>query len=112
MPLLPTGYEGFELTGHGVTARLTVPSGWMRRPISPRDDAVGTDFIDPSELQLFRVEIVAREGNRTARQGFEAYEPSVGLPGYSRLDLVAVPGVGESAVDWSFTFAGPGGGGR
>ncbi len=29
--------------------------------------------------------------------------------GYSRLDLVAVPGVGESAVDWSFTFRGPDG---
>jgi hypothetical protein len=109
VPLLPTGYEGFELTGHGVTARLMVPSGWLRKPISARPGAVGTDFVDPSGLQLFRVEIVARVGDRTARQGFEAYEPTVRLPDYRRLDLIDVPGVGESAVDWSFTFEGAGG---
>ena len=109
VPQLPTGYQRFELTGHGVTARLTVPSGWSRRPISARPGAVGTDFVDPSGLQLFRVEITARVGDRTARQGFEAYEPTVGLPDYRPLDLVDVPGVGESAVDWSFTFNGAGG---
>jgi len=109
VPQLPTGYQGFELTGHGVTARLTVPSGWLRKPISARPGAVGTDFVDPSGMQLFRVEITGRVGDRTARQGFEAYEPTVGLPDYRRLDLVDVPGVGESAVDWSFTFAGAGG---
>ena len=32
VPQLPTGYEVFEATGHGVTARLTVPSGWSRTP--------------------------------------------------------------------------------
>jgi hypothetical protein len=106
VPQLPTGYQEFELTGHGVTARLTVPSGWSRRPISARPGAVGTDFVDPSGVQLFRVEITARVGGRTARQGFDAYEPTVGLPDYRRLDLVDVPGVGESAVDWSFTFDG------
>ena len=50
------------------------------------------------------MEILARADGRTARQGFEAYEPTVGLREYRRLDLVDVPGVGESAVDWSFSF--------
>jgi hypothetical protein len=97
------------LTGHGVTVRLPVPSGWSRKPISARAGAVGTDFVDPTGLQLFRVEIIERVGGLTARQGFVAYEPTVGLPDYRRLNLVDVPGVGESAVDWSFTFNGPGG---
>ena len=109
VPQLPTGYQGFELTGHGVTVRLTVPSGWLRKPISARPGAVGTDFVDPSGVQLLRVEIIERVDDRTARQGFEAYEPTVRLPDYRRLDLVDVPGVGESAVDWSFTFNGGGG---
>jgi hypothetical protein len=99
----PTGYEVFEVTGHGVTARLTVPSVWSRTPIT-HDGAVGTQFVDPSGAQKFRVEILARADGRTARQGFEAYEPTVGLREYRRLDLVDVPGVGESAVDWSFSF--------
>jgi hypothetical protein len=109
VPQLPGGYQGFELTGHGVTARLPVPSGWSRRPIPARPGAVGTDFVDPTGVQLLRVEIIARVGDRTARQGFEAYEPAVGLADYRRLNLVDVPGVGESAVDWSFTFRGAGG---
>jgi len=103
VPQLPTGYEVFEATGHGVTARLTVPSGWSRTPIT-HDGAVGTQFVDPSSAQKFRVEILARADGRTARQGFEAYEPTVRLAEYRRLNLVDVPGVGESAVDWSFTF--------
>ena len=103
VPQFPTGYEVFEVTGHGVRARLTVPSDWSRTPIT-HDGAVGTQFVDPSGAQKFRVEILARVDSRTARQGFEAYEPTVRLREYRRLDLVDVPGVGESAVDWSFSF--------
>jgi hypothetical protein len=111
VPQLPTGYEQFALTGHGVTARLTVPSGWSRRPIKARPGAVGTEFVDPSGAQLFRVEITARERGRTARQGFEAYEPTLrrSVADYRRLDLIDVPGVGESAVDLSFTLTRDGG---
>ena len=103
VPQFPIGYEVFEETGHGVRARLAVPSGWSRTPIT-HDGAVGTQFVDPSGAQKFRVEIVARVDHRTARQGFEAYEPTVRLRDYRRLDLIDVPGVGESAVDWSFSF--------
>jgi len=108
MPQFPTGYEDFELTGHGVTVRLTVPSGWSRTPIT-HDDAVGKEFVDASRAQRFRVEIIQRADDQTARQGFEAYEPTLNLREYSPLYLRDVPGVGESAVDWSFTFAGAGG---
>jgi hypothetical protein len=103
VPQLPTGYEVFGVTGHGVRARLIVPSGWSRTPIT-HDGAVGSQFVDPSGAQKFRVEILARVDRRTARQGFEAYEPTVRLREYRRLNLVDVPGVGESAVDWSFSF--------
>ena len=103
VPQFPTGYEVFKVTSHGVTARLTVPSGWSRTPTT-HDAAVGTQFVDASGVQKFRVEILARVDHRTARQGFEAYEPTVRLREYRRLHLVDVPGVGESAVDWSFSF--------
>ena len=110
VPQPPTGYEEFQLTGQGVTVRLTVPSGWSRMKIPERPGAVGMDFEDPGR-QLLRVEITAREDDWTARQGFEAYEPALRrtVADYRRLDLVDVPGVGESAVDLSFTFTRDGG---
>jgi hypothetical protein len=113
VPQLPTGYQGFELTVHGVTAWLPVPSGWSPPKRYSRSSgaqgvppAVVTDFDDPTGAQRLRVEIMARQAP-TAQKGFEAYEPMLAgdLDDYERLGRVeVVPGVGESAVDVRFTF--------
>ena len=102
VPQLPERFEDFTVTGYGVTIRLPVPSGWERRP--PRKGVEGADFVDRMDLQLLRLEIFRRDSELAARQRVEAYEATRPVPDYQRLDLVDVRDVGETAVDWTFTF--------
>lgn len=96
----PSAYGPFELTGQGLTVRLPVPTHWSLTRTSR-----GVDFGDPTGTVLLRVEIVAR-GAATARAGWEAAEVGFRrqLPGYQRLGLADVPGVGDNAADLTFTF--------
>jgi hypothetical protein len=102
-PVLPAAYETLELAGHGVTVRLPVPAGWTRTRT-----ARGYDLGDPSETLLLRVDVTARSSGQTARQSWASFEPTTArqLAGYRLLGTRDVAGVGESALDWSFTFDG------
>ena len=105
-PVLPAAYETLELANHGVTVRLPVPVGWARTR-TPR----GYDLGDPSGTLLIRVDVTARATGQTARQSWASFEPTTArqLAGYRLLGTRDVAGVGESALDWSFTFDGNGG---
>lgn len=102
VPTLPTAYTSLEFTDLDTTVRLPVPVGWTKTRT-----ARGYDFGDPTETLLLRAEITARTG-ADARSGLTAYEPTVAasLPNYRRAGIADVSGVGDSAVDWTFTFTG------
>lgn len=99
-PTPPTRYAPYELRREGLTARLPVPADW-----SVSRTQRGVDFGDPTGTVLLRVEIVPRS-TRTARESWLAAEAAFrrDLPGYRRLGLADVPGVGDSAADLTFTF--------
>lgn len=99
-PTPPAAYAPYELAREGVTVRLPVPVDW-----SLTRTERGVDFGDPSGTVLLRVEVVARSVP-TARAGWEAAEAGFRrtLPGYRRLGLADVPGVGDNAADLTFTF--------
>jgi hypothetical protein len=105
-PALPAGYEFAELAAHGVTVRVPVPVGWIRR-----STARGYDFGDPSETLLLRIEVTARSTGQTARQWWQTLEPRTAaqLPNYRRLDARDVPDYFDGALDWTFVFDGNGG---
>lgn len=106
VPALPAGYRSFVLTAYGATVRLDVPTEWTERTDDRTGDepAVVRNFGDATETLLVKVEISPRAGRRDAREGLAAYEPVVPVKNYRRLSIVDVPGVGDSAVDWTFTF--------
>jgi hypothetical protein len=99
-PTPPAAYGPYALTAHGLTATLPVPADW-----SLTKTTRGVDFGDPTGTVLLRVEIVTRSAP-TARAGWEAAEAGfrTSLPGYQRLGLADVPGVGDTAADLTFTF--------
>lgn len=103
-PVLPRAYVEHTLSRSGVTIRLPVPAGW-----SLTEKEYGVDFGDPSGRLLLRLDIRERRGEAvglTAARAWELSEPEIsrGLANYRRLGIVAVPGVGDSAADWTFTF--------
>jgi len=100
LPPVPTAYEQYRLTASGITVTLPVPADWARKA-TPR----GGDFDLESPEVLLRVEVTLRKG-ATAREGWAAYEPGVRarLPGYRLLGTQDVSTVGDSALDWFFTF--------
>lgn len=102
VPVLPATYTSLSFSGLDTTVTLPVPVGWTRRAT-----ARGYDYGDPTETLLLRVDLTAPNGP-TARAGLAAYEPTAAanLTGYRRAAIVDVTGVGDSAVDWSFTFTG------
>jgi hypothetical protein len=100
LPPVPTAYEQYRLTASGITVALPVPADWARKA-TPR----GSDFDLQSPDVLLRVEVTPRKG-ATAREGWAAYEPGVRsrLSGYRLLGIQDVSTVGDSALDWFFTF--------
>ena len=100
LPPVPTAYEQYRLTASGIAVTLPVPADWARKA-TPR----GSDFDLESPEVLLRVEVTPRKG-ATAREGWAAYEPGVRsrLPGYRLLGTRNVSTVGDSALDWFFTF--------
>ena len=101
-PPVPTSFGPFEVTAHGVTARLPVPTGWTRtrNEIPAR---LNTDLTVPEVPGLvLRIDVIPR-GAESVRAGVLALERTADIADYRRTDLSDVPGVGEDAVDWSFT---------
>jgi hypothetical protein len=102
--VLPKAYAEHTLARAGVTIRLPVPVGW-----SLTEKEYGVDFGDPSGRLLLRLDIRERRGEAvgvSAARAWELGEPQIsrGLANYRRLGIVAVPGIGDSAADWTFTF--------
>lgn len=99
-PTPPAAYAPYTLEREGITVRLPVPTDWSLTPTGR-----GVDFGDPTGTVLLRVEVVPKS-TPTARAGWEAAEPGFRrtLPGYTRLGLADVPGVGDNAADLTFTF--------
>jgi hypothetical protein len=99
-PTPPAAYVPHTLRRLGVAVTLPVPADWSRT-----DTGRGVDFGDPTGNVLLRVEVVAA-GAPTARAVWESAEAGfrAALPGYRRLGLADVPGVGDDAADLTFTF--------
>jgi hypothetical protein len=100
---VPTAFKTVTMTGSGLTISFPVPSAWTVTS-SRTDELSRTDAKVGDEL-LLRVDLTAR-GTGTAREGAEAVEASIraNRPNYERLDIAEVPGVGDDAVDWTFTY--------
>ena len=98
---LPTSYVVQTLEGEGVTVRVPVPAGWSLVPTTH-----GVDLGDASGRLLLRLEIRPRTPGVSAARAWEIAEPenTKKLRDYRRLAITPVPGVGESAADWTFTF--------
>jgi hypothetical protein len=91
------------MTGAGLTITFPVPDAWTisgsrTAELSRTDVAVGDEI-------LLRVDLTAH-GTGTARAEAEAAEAAIrpGRPNYQRLGIATVPGVGDDAVDWTFSY--------
>lgn len=102
LPPVPTAYETLQMTAFGVTVRLPVPAGWVRKPGGPAG-IVRTDVDLQDQQVVLRVDLTARPSG-SARDGTLRNEAGIGLAGYRRLAITDVAGVGDDAVDWTFTF--------
>lgn len=102
LPPVPTDFRSVEMSGFGVSVTLPVPSAWTRKPSNSGGlDRTDVDLQNPEVL--LRIDLSAR-GQGTAEAGAVRIESASRLAGYRRLDITPVPGVGDDAVDWTFTF--------
>lgn len=103
LPPVPTDFRALTMTGSGVSVTVPVPSGWARKPGSPTTgvDRTDVDLQDPEVL--LRIDLTAR-GPGSAQAAALRTESGTQLTSYRRLGITAVPGVGDDAVDWTFTF--------
>jgi len=103
-PRLPNRYETLAMTGFGASISLPVPAGWTSSA-HDSDQRRNTDLVPPQapDLLLLRIDLTAR-GPGSAEDGAKRVEAAITSPGYRRLAFTAVPGVGDDAVDWYFTF--------
>lgn len=103
---VPSGTPAFRavsMSGSGLSITFPVPDDWTvarsrTADLSRTDAALGGEI-------LLRVDLTAR-GTGTARDGAESVETSIRphRPGYTRLGLADVAGVGDDAVDWTFRY--------
>lgn len=102
LPSVPADFRPLTMTGFGVSVTLPAPSGWTRKPSSVTGrDRTDVDLQNPEVL--LRIDLTAR-GRGSAEAGAVRNESAARLAGYRRLGIVSVPGVGDDAVDWTFTF--------
>jgi hypothetical protein len=100
---VPTAFRTVTMTGSGLTISFPVPSAWT--VASSRTDELSRTDAKVGDDLLLRVDLTAR-GTGTAREGAEGVEAAIrpDRPTYERLDIAEVPGVGDDAVDWTFTY--------
>ena len=103
-PPLPKRYQTLAMTGFGASISLPVPAGWTSSD-HDSDQRRNTDLVPPQapDLLLLRIDLTAR-GPGSAEDGAKRVEAAITSPRYRRLAFTAVPGVGDDAVDWYFTF--------
>jgi hypothetical protein len=102
LPAVPDDYETLTMSGFGLTVALPVPAAWARKPsTSPGRTRTDVDLENPEVL--LRIDLSAR-GAGSAEDGAVRIEAALTLPGYRRLAITPVPGIGDDAVDWTFTF--------
>ncbi|HEY6745032.1 MAG TPA: hypothetical protein VI357_04865 [Mycobacteriales bacterium] len=99
----PGAFRAVSMSGSGLSITFPVPDDWTvaqsrTAELSRTDAALGDEV-------LLRVDLTAR-GTGTARSGAEGVEAAIRphRPSYTRLGLADVAGVGDDAVDWSFTY--------
>lgn len=102
LPPVPADFRALTMTGFGVSVTLPVPSGWTGKPSSATGlNRTDVDLQNPEVL--LRVDLSAR-GPGSAEAAAIRTESGTQLAGYQRLDIAAVSGAGDDAVDWTFTF--------
>jgi hypothetical protein len=101
---VPTEFTTARMTGFGLTITFPVPADWQRSTAGSSDALSRTDAKVGDDL-LLRVDLTDR-GPGTAREVAERVEAGgrANRPNYERLGITDVPGVGDDAVDWRFTF--------
>jgi hypothetical protein len=102
LPPVPTEFDPLNTTAFGVSVMLPAPADWTPKPSRTAGrDRMEVDLGDPDVL--LRVDVTAR-GEGSAADGARRNESTAGLPGYRRIGITPVDGVGDDAVDWAFTF--------
>lgn len=100
----PAGFRNVSMTGFGLTIAFPVPVAWT--VVQPRatPDLARTDA-KVGDAVLLRVDLTARSTG-TARSWVEGNEADNRRlrPAYDRRDVVDIRGVGDDAVDWTFTY--------
>jgi hypothetical protein len=102
LPAVPTDFRTVTTSGFGVTVALPVPAGWARTP-STSAGLIRTDVDLVNPEVLLRVDLSAR-GAGSAQDAAIRNESATRLSAYRRIGITRVPGVGDDAVDWAFTF--------
>lgn len=99
----PADLRIVTMTGAGLSLTFPVPDSWTLT--SSRTAALSRTDVALADKVLLRVDLTARETG-TARSGAEGAEAglSSSRPGYRRLDIADVAGVGDDAVDWLFSY--------
>jgi hypothetical protein len=102
LPPVPTDFRTVTMNGYGVTVALPVPAGWTRKPSTPPGlTRTDVDLVNPQVL--VRIDLSAR-GPGSAQDAAIRNESATRLGDYRRIAITRVPGVGDDAVDWAFTF--------
>lgn len=102
LPAVPDDYETLTMSGFGLTVALPVPATWASKPSSTAG-LTRTEVDLENAPVLLRVDLSGR-GAGSAEDGAVRIEGALTLPGYRRLGITPVPGIGDDAVDWAFTF--------
>jgi hypothetical protein len=102
LPAVPTDFRTVTMSGFGVTVALPVPADWTRTP-STSAGLIRTDVNLMNPEVLLRVDLSAR-GPGSAQDAAIGNESATRLSAYRRIGITRVPGVGDDAVDWAFTF--------
>jgi hypothetical protein len=102
LPPVPTGFSPLRTSAFGVSVTVPVPADWTSKPSRTSGlDRVDVDLENPEVL--LRVDVTTR-GPGSAEDGARRNESATRLPGYHRIGITAVDGVGDDAADWAFTF--------
>lgn len=102
LPPVPTEFSPLRTSAFGVSVTLPVPTDWTSKPSRTGElDRVDVDLEDPEVF--LRIDVTAR-GPGSAEEGARRNESTSRLPGYHRIGITAVDGVGDDAADWAFRF--------
>jgi len=99
---VPADFSPLTRSGFGVAISMPAPDGWARKP-SSSSGLIRTDVDLENPEVLLRVDLSARDAG-SAADFARGNEAAARLPEYRRIAITPVDGVGDDAVDWTFTF--------